>query len=498
MTQDEDVKTDNYSDTKVGKSAISTIFPGYQMGDNIPYIDAASPHTHPDCLYTMATLFGIKAAPVTKCRVLSLAAFEGTNLIAMAASLPASEFIGLTYSQREFEDVNAKVEALHLKNVEIKQLDIMNVSSDIGEFDYILAQGIYSWVDAEKRKRILQLCRTLLRANGVVYVNYNSYPGWRMHNALRDMMLFHVRNEINNKKIVNKAREFTKVLANTAEQVDHLYGLIMQSQLDMVNNWSDDYLLHDTLGAINQPFYFYEFIEAAAREQLQFLSDAEFHGMVPNKFLDDAINLLRDQGKDRIAKEQYMDFFRNRMFKQTLLCHDTVTLMTQVNFQDLKNLYYTAPLSPISSILDIQSDKPKTFKTINNVSISASDPVMKALLLYLSSEYPVPKNFEDIQANLKKILGSDYLYIAKDGMLVPFEHAVMRNLLDGYGIGMLKVFAHPIQVTKEISDTPKISELAQYESKHGLLITNQLHEAVRIDVFTHHVLQHINGKNTID
>lgn len=498
MTDKQGDATENPANTISGASSISTSYPLEQSRDDLPYIDASSPFTHPDCLYSMATLFGIRAAPVTKCRLLSLAAFDGTNLIATAFSLPGSQFVGLTNSKHDFEEANAKITALGLKNIEIKFLDIMDVNSDIGAFDYIVAQGLYSWVDDEKRKRILQLCRNLLNADGVVYVNYNSYPGWRMHNALRDMMLYHVRNEINNKEIVAKARNFTQIIAKAAPQIDHLYGLIMQDQLDMIKGWSDDYLLHDTLGDINQPFYFHEFADAARKEKLQFISDAEFHSMVPNKFIDDAVQLIKEQGNDRIAKEQYMDFFRNRMFKQTLLCHDNVQLNTHLNFQAFKKFYYTAPISPMSTIPDIQTEMPKTFKTIDNVAITSTDPIMKALLLYLSSQYPMTKNYDDILTNLQKILGSNYQYIAKDGKLIPFDEAVIKTLLDCYSIGVLKVFAHSIDVIREIHNKPKISELARYEAAHGLIITNQLHDAVRIDMFTHHVLPHLNGNNDVD
>jgi len=122
---------------------------------------------------------------------------------------------------------------------------------------------------------------------------------------------------------------------------------------------------------------------------------------------------------------------------------------------------------------------------------------MKACLLYLSLQYPLPQDFNTIIKNLKDILGADYQYVAKDGKLLPFDQAVIKNLLDGFGLGMLKVFAHPINVTNQLSDKPLANALVRYEAVHGLILSNQLHEPVSIDIFSHHVMPNFNGKNTI-
>ena len=35
--------------------------------------------------------------------------------------------------------------------------------------------------------------RANLAPHGVAYVSYNTYPGWRMREAVRDMVVFHTR-----------------------------------------------------------------------------------------------------------------------------------------------------------------------------------------------------------------------------------------------------------------------------------------------------------------
>ncbi len=69
----------------------------------------------------------------------------------------------------------------------------MDVDADLGQFDYIIAHGVYSWVPPAVQDKILAICKQNLAANGVAYVSYNTYPGWHMINIVRGLMLYHTR-----------------------------------------------------------------------------------------------------------------------------------------------------------------------------------------------------------------------------------------------------------------------------------------------------------------
>src|SRR5262249_47365446 len=67
--------------------------------DEVTYSNTPFYHTHPDCLATLGTLFGMSPAPPDRCRVLELGCGRGGNLIPMALSLPASRFVGIDLSR---------------------------------------------------------------------------------------------------------------------------------------------------------------------------------------------------------------------------------------------------------------------------------------------------------------------------------------------------------------------------------------------------------------
>ncbi len=73
--------------------------------------------THPDRLATIAMHFGMRPAPVERCRVLELGCSNGANLLAMAVALPESEFVGVDLAGRPIACGKAMVEALGLKQM---------------------------------------------------------------------------------------------------------------------------------------------------------------------------------------------------------------------------------------------------------------------------------------------------------------------------------------------------------------------------------------------
>ena len=161
--------------------------------DEFAYVSRAHPQTHPSRLAALAKLFGMQPAPLSGCRVLELGCASGGNLLPMAAQTPSASFLGIDLSGRQIADGQAVIAELGLSNIGLRHLGIAHVDESLGKFDYIIAHGVYSWVPQEMQEKILSICKENLAPNGVAYVSYNTYPGWRMRGMIRDMMLYHAR-----------------------------------------------------------------------------------------------------------------------------------------------------------------------------------------------------------------------------------------------------------------------------------------------------------------
>src|SRR5271166_5846265 len=123
--------------------------------DAVAYPSFPYPDTHPDRLAAMVILHGLSPAPVEQCRVLEIACNEGANLIPMAYAIPGSEFVGFDLARLPVERGQERIRELGLTNARIFQSDLLNVGAELGQFDYIIAHGLYAWVPEPVRERLL-------------------------------------------------------------------------------------------------------------------------------------------------------------------------------------------------------------------------------------------------------------------------------------------------------------------------------------------------------
>lgn len=62
---------------------------------------------------------------------------------------------------------------------------------DLPEFDYIGLHGIWSWISDDNRRVIVDFIRRKLKVGGVLYISYNTMPGWAAFAPLRDLLTGH-------------------------------------------------------------------------------------------------------------------------------------------------------------------------------------------------------------------------------------------------------------------------------------------------------------------
>ncbi len=161
--------------------------------DQVLYSSHALPQTHPDHLATLAMLFGMRPAPAESCRVLELGCGNGANLIPMALTLPGSRFAGIDLAGVPIAAARELAGRLELGNIVFHQLDVTELSPGFGEFDYVIAHGLYSWAPPAVRDKLLAVCKANLAPHGVAYVSYNTYPGCHLRNMIREMLLYQTR-----------------------------------------------------------------------------------------------------------------------------------------------------------------------------------------------------------------------------------------------------------------------------------------------------------------
>ena len=242
--------------------------------DELPYVRRAFPQTHPDRLAVAATLFGLEPRPPQRCRVLELGCAAGATLIPFAYYLPESEFVGVDLSRRQIAVGQAFVASLGLTNIRLHAMNIRDVPPAWGTFDYVICHGVYSWVPREVQDCILALCACHLAPHGMAFVSYNTLPGWQLGAGLREVSLLRVGGLNDLHERLQAARAFWGRIPHDLAQLRSPVREALGAYLDQLADQPDGYVSHELLEDANEPIYFHEFMDRAARHGLQFLAEA--------------------------------------------------------------------------------------------------------------------------------------------------------------------------------------------------------------------------------
>jgi methyltransferase-like protein len=462
--------------------------------DEVPYESYPFAQSHPDRLATVATLLGLKPPPVDRCRVLELGCASGGNLIPMALTVPESTFLGIDLSRRQIADGRRVVDALGLKNIELRHQSILDVTPETGRFDYVVCHGIYSWVPPAVQDKILDICRQNLAPSGVAYVSYNTYPGWHMRSMIRRMMLYHASHFQQPQARLQQARALLDFLVESAGTENSPYSAILKSEVEIVRNSRDSYLFHDHLEECNDPIYFYEFVERVTAKRLRYLGEADISVMVPRNFRPEVEQVLQRLSTDIIHTEQYMDFVRNRMFRQTLLCHQDLTPVYGLKPERLLGLYMASPAKPVSAQPDIYSTAAEQFRGLGEITLTSQEPLVKAAMVHLADVWPREVRFEELRDAARQRL--DAPIIADEITAARDTQRLGECLLTFYtsaSTRLIELHVHPTPLKLQLSDRPVASPLARLQAEAGNNVTNLRHEVITLEHFNRHVVRQLDG-----
>ncbi|MBK9054080.1 MAG: class I SAM-dependent methyltransferase [Chloroflexi bacterium] len=465
--------------------------------DETPYPFLSYSETHPDLLSAIATVLGMNPKPINQCRVLDIGGASGGNLLPLALVLPQSEFVVVDYSARQIEEGQTIAAALGLTNIHFLHQDIMAMSPDLGQFDYIIAHGLYSWVPATVRDQLLAVIKQLLAPQGVAYVSYNLYPGWFYMRMMREMMLYHTRHIHEPAAKAREARAYIQFLSEGVKPDSGAFGLFLHSYQQVLNKdvRVDATLLHDELETVNEPVYFHQFAGHAAAHGLQYLAEADFDTVFPSNFPPAVTEKLLQMATDAIDLEQQMDFLRNRTFRKTLLCHEGVNLNRNLSPAQAQHLRFAARIHPLNDKPDITGNSVERFQAINEATFATNHPVTKAALVHLGHIAPQTLPFARL---LHHAITMAYPSLPDQATINQDATLLAANLLKASAYSPMLMELHTWQspFTLEIAAQPTVSPYARWQAQTQRQVTNLRHERIRLDGLTHFLVIQLDG--TVD
>ena len=483
----------------------ATAAPPANSYDEMPYDSHPYAQTHPSRLAVVATLFGLEPPPVETARVLELGAAAGGNILPVGEAFPDARLVGVDYSARQVEDGKKWIAAAGAKNVELKLASILDIDDSYGRFDYVICHGVFSWVPTDVREKILDVIQKHLTPNGVAYVSYNTYPGWHMRGMIRDMMRYH-SNRFNTPTLrTQQARALLDFLVSSCRQ-EGAYPALLKAELESVKNQADHYLFHEHLEHVNDPVYFHQFVEMAGRHRLRFLGEARVGTMVTGNFGPEVAAALKRVAADQIQTEQYMDFLRNRMFRESLLVHQDRVPNWTIQPASLAKLHVASsgkPTGPTASGSgqppggpaglsepDVTSEEVVQYKTRSGMTLSTGKPLLKAAMAVLGKRWSETIPYPELVAEARGLIGG------------PADPADAQNLAVGLtntyiSSDLVELYAAPVTFARVPGEKPTALPSARVRvADGGTAVANRRHELVKLTDLDLRLVPLLDGTRT--
>lgn len=405
--------------------------------DAVRYSNYPYAQTHPDRLATVAILHGLEPPDPFNARVLEVGCGAGGNLMAMAAATPGIQALGIDLAAGPVAEGQAAIAEIGLRNIELRVGDVRSLADgSLGEFDFIVAHGVYSWIPAEARDALLATIHASLAPAGIAYVSFNAQPGGYFRSMLRDAGLWHARgvDPADHEARAVKAQELYKFLAEHRMTEADTYGALLERELPALAEAPVYRLVHDDLADEWHPVWFAQWAEHAAGHGLRYVGEADLYGL-RTELLPDGVaeQLWRIAGGDRVAYEHYSDLMTARHFRQSLLCHANRAVASEPAPHLTERLHWA--VRPTAEPLEVG--------------------LVADVYAALDELRPRTLGF----AELRDRLGADRV-------------ALGEALLDGFRRERLIPHAGPLRAALEPGERPTASALARWQAAHGPALTS--------------------------
>lgn len=150
---------------------------------------------------------------------------------------------------------------------------------DLPDFDFIALHGIWSWVSDENRQIIVDFVRRKLKVGGVLYISYNTTPGWAPFLPFRNLMVQYFERltaiGIPVDQRIDQSLEFLKQLVET-EPAYTQQNPIAVEKLSALDKKERRYLAHEYFNRDWAPMFFDEIEELLSSAKLVFASSARY------------------------------------------------------------------------------------------------------------------------------------------------------------------------------------------------------------------------------
>ncbi|HEY7006861.1 MAG TPA: class I SAM-dependent methyltransferase, partial [Sphingomicrobium sp.] len=256
-------------------------------------------------------------------RYLDLGCGPCFHLCLLAAANPQAEFVGIDFDP-DISDGQALATASGLANISFLQGDFVELAkrwpAELGTFDYIVAQGVLSWVSPEVRRAALRCVAQASKPGTVASFGYNSPPGW-----LSSVPFQHVVNRLARERDPNAAiggafAMFRRLMHAKALLFERMPQL--KADLERLAAQSPAYLAHELLPDHWAPLWHSDVAQWLRGIDFTYVGTANVaEALLPDCLSPELAAIIREQTEDSL-RQDVQDIAILQRFRRDIFCRE--------------------------------------------------------------------------------------------------------------------------------------------------------------------------------
>lgn len=285
-------------------------------------------------------------------RVLELGCGQGISANIIAASNPHIHYTAIDFNPVHVVGAQRLASLAKTPNVDFLEMSfeefLMEYKGD--KFEIISMHGIYTWVSDQNRKFIRQILSKFLRPGGMLYMSYNTFPGWAPVIPFRRIFT-DIAADNNSAPIIDRfdagLEMFGKLRDIGARAIAANPGIV--DRFERLKTQPKNYAAHEYLNGEWTIFHFGDVAREMADAKLTYATSANMIDHI------DEVNLTPEQReflsgiKDGVRRESMRDIIVNQGFRKDIFFRGSSLLGKMTSRSHWESLCFclTVPTSEI-------------------------------------------------------------------------------------------------------------------------------------------------------
>lgn len=449
--------------------------------DSIPFRGRPVPWASPAALGLTSLAHGGPALdPTRPTRVLELGCGDGAHLVPLAAFRPHVTCVGIDVSASALAVARDAATTLGLTNASFELADVAHLEPPAEPYDVVVAHGVYSWIDAERRAALRRVAARSVRDGGLVYVSFNAEPGWSVRGRVRDAL---VRAR---PASLDAARARLAALRGLLpDEPQDAWSYLLVHELERAAEATDGYLEHEYLAADNACFWLGDVVRAFEPEGLRYVGEATFDRA--EGFVDPSLRQLAAAlDGDELAREEWLDLRGFRQLRCAVFAKTASVDAPPPRAAVVERAWVAGAVARRNDPFDLQQGAEEVFDGPMGRELRIRSATVKVALLLLADRWPRGTRLDALHAECVERLDELGIEAEPATKLAETLGALHEEL-------QVELRLEDGEVRTVASERPTALPLTRHEAASRDVLTTPFHGMVPIEPIDRAIIARLDG-----